>query len=133
MKRLLRAYAISLLSLYFVSQITQGLLFENGLSTFLLTALGLTIVHLIAKPVINILLLPLNLITFGLFRWVSSAIALYLVTLLVKGFRITNFYFPGFTSKWFDVPEFNFGGILAFIAFSFLLSLITSFIYWLKK
>jgi len=133
MKRLLRAYAISLLSLYFVSQISQGLLFEYSLSTFLLTALGLTIVHLIAKPVINILLLPLNLITFGLFRWVSSAIALYLVTLLVKGFRITKFYFPGFSSQWFDLPEINFSGILAFIAFSFLLSLITSFIYWLKK
>jgi hypothetical protein len=36
-------------------------------------------------------------------------------------------------SKWLDIPGFSFGGILAFIAFSFLLSLITSFMYWLIK
>lgn len=133
MKRLIRAYAISLLSLYLVKEITQGLIFGKGVETFFLTALGLTAVHLLAKPVINILLLPLNLVTFGLFRWLSSAIAIYLVTLIVKDFRIERFFFAGFSSKWFDLPELNLGGIAALIAFSFLLSLITSFIYWLKK
>lgn len=133
MKRLLRAYAISLLSLYLVKEITQGMIFGKGVETFLLTSLGLTAVHLLAKPVINILILPLNLVTFGLFRWLSSAIALYLVTLIVKDFRIERFFFPGFSSKWFDIPELNLQRIAALIAFSFLLSLSTSFVYWLKK
>ena len=133
MKRLLRAYAISLLALYLVKQITQGMIFGKGVETFLITGVGLTAVHLLAKPVINILILPLNLVTFGLFRWLSSAIALYLVTLIVKDFRIERFFFSGFSSKWFDIPELNLQKVAALIAFSFLLSLLTSFIYWLKK
>ena len=78
-------------------------------------------------------MLPINLISFGLFRWVSSAIALYLVTLVVDGFQIVKFHFGGFSSVWFDLPNFTFEGVAAIISFSLLLSLIASFIYWLVK
>ena len=89
---------------------------------------------LLVKPLINILLIPVNLVTFGLFRWVSSAIALYIVTLVVPGFSIIGFDFAGWASKWIDIPAFAIPpGILAFIAVSFLLSIITSLIYWLIK
>lgn len=133
MKRIIRAYAISLLALYITRQVAQGLVFDGGAKTFLLTGLALTAVQIVAKPIINLLLLPLNLITFGVFRWVSSAIALYLVTLLVDGFKIDKFFFQGFNSMWFDLPQLTFHGILAFVAFSFVLSVVTSFIYWIRK
>lgn len=133
MKRILRAYVIVTFSLWAVSQIAQGITFEKGLETLFLAGIGLTLAHIVAKPVINLLLLPINLVTFGLFRWVSSAIALYLVTLVVPGFKILGFHFSGFSSKWFDVPELNFKGVFSYVAFSFLFSLITSFVYWLKK
>jgi uncharacterized membrane protein YvlD (DUF360 family) len=109
------------------------MVFENGLNTFLLTGFALTIGSLIAKPIINLMLLPLNLITFGLFRWVSSAVILYLITMVVKSFKIAGFYFAGYNSVWIDIPEISFKGILAFISFSFMLSVIISFIHWLMK
>lgn len=133
MKRIIRAYFVAILALYLVNELVQGLVFEKGLETFLLTGVGLAAILLFAKPVINILLLPLNLITFGLFRWVSSAVALYLVTLIVPGFNIAKFFFKGFSSKWLDIPQFDLKGVIAYIAFAFLISLITSFIYWVRK
>lgn len=133
MKRILRHFTIDTVSLYLASSVASGLIFEKGIETILMAGLGLTVASLIAKPIINVLMLPINLISFGLFRWVSSAIALYLVTLVVNGFQIVKFHFGGFSSVWFDIPTFTFEGIVAIVSFSLLLSLIASFIYWLVK
>ena len=133
MKTILRHYVIDTVSLYLISQIAGGLVFENGYRGILLTGVGLSLVSLLAKPVINLLLLPINLVTFGFFRWVSAALALYLVTVLMPGFKITAFNFIGLQTQWFTIPAINLGGILSYVAFSFLLSIVTSFIFWLIK
>lgn len=133
MKRILRHFVIDTVSIFLVSSIASGLVFEKGLETLLLTGLGLTLASLIAKPVINILILPVNLITFGLFRWVSAVAVLYIVTLVVPGFTISGFNFGGYTSLWIDIPGIALAGFFAYLAFSFLHSLIASFIYWLIK
>lgn len=133
MKRIIRHFIIDTYCLYLVTKIATGIQLGNGLSTLIAAGFAITIVSLIAKPVINILLLPINLITFGLFRWVASSIVLYLTSLIVPSFKVIYFHFPGLASRWIDIPQLNFNGILAFIGFSFLLSLISSFIYWLIK
>lgn len=131
MKKLLRVFVVETFSLYLVAGVAAGMLFEKGVGTLLFAGFGLAVASFIVKPVINLLLLPINLITFGLFRWVSSAIALYLVTLVVLEFRIERFAFAGFTSTLFDLPAILLDGAGAFIAFSFLLSFITGVIYWI--
>lgn len=133
MKRFIRHYCVDTFALWVISQVAVGLYFEKGLQTLFLAGLAFMAASLLAKPVINILLLPLNLVTFGLFRWVSSAVVLYLVTLVIPGFKLVNFYFQGFSSKWIDIPELTFGGILSFVAFAFLISIISSIIYWIIK
>ena len=133
MKKILRHYVIDTFSLWAVSQIAKGIVYGKGFETLLLAGVGVTIISLIGKPVINLLLLPINLVTFGLFRWLSSAIILYLVTLIVKDFKIVGFLFSGFKSQWFDLPKLDFTGFLAYVGFSFLFSFIASFIYWLIK
>lgn len=133
MKRILRHFVIDTVSIFLVSSIATGLVFQKGLETLLLTGLGLTVASLVAKPVVNILLLPVNLLTFGLFRWVSAVVVLYIVAMVVPGFSVTGFNFGGYTSMWIDLPNLVFGGFLAYVAFSFLHSLIASFIYWLIK
>lgn len=133
MKKILKHFTIDTFILWTVSQIAVGIHFENGFKTLVFAGIGMTLVSVLAKPVITVLLLPINLITFGFFRWIASGIVLYLVTLLVRDFKIDKFIFGGFTSKWIELPPLHFEGILAFIGFAFLVSLISSFIYWLIK
>ena len=133
MKAVIRHFVIDTYSLWLTSQVAAGMHFDGGIKTLLLAGVGVTLVSVVTKPVINILFLPLNLMTFGLFRWVADAIVLYLVTLVVKNFKIVGFFYEGLASKWLDIPALNFQGIWAFIAFSFILSALTSFIYWLIK
>lgn len=129
-KRIVRHYIVDTATLYAITYIASGLVFEEGIKTLLLAGLALMASSILVKPIINLLLLPLNLITFNLFRWLSSAVALYLVTLVVPGFKVVGFSFPGLTSSWVDIPALSFQGVLGYVAFSFLLSIITSVIYW---
>jgi len=133
MKTILKHFIVNTFSLYVVSLIISGIVFTEGTYSLLLAGMVLTLTSMVIRPIINLLLLPLNLITFGLFRWVGFAITLYLVTLIVPGFKLVDFVFKGFTSYWFTIPAVSLPGILAFVAFSFLISIIASIGYWIFK
>jgi putative membrane protein len=111
----------------------SGIVFADGTYSILMAGIVLTLTTLIIRPIINILLLPINLITFGLFRWVGFAVTLYLVTLIVPGFKLISFVFSGYTSYWFSLPAISLSGIFMYIAFSFLISFIASLGYWILK
>jgi putative membrane protein len=59
------------------------------------TALGvavvLGIVNAILRPIIFILTLPINILTLGLFSFVIMGLMVYLVSLIVPGFKVDNF------------------------------------------
>ena len=133
MRTILKHFLVNTVSLYLVSLIISGIVFADGTYSLLLAGLVLTVTTLIIRPIINILLLPINLITFGLFRWVGYAITLYIVTLIVPGFKLVDFAFKGFSSYWFSIPSVTLNGILAFIAFSLLIFFISSLLHWILK
>ena len=60
-------------------------------TTALIVALVLGIVNAIIKPILVILTLPINLLTFGLFTFVINAGLILLVAHLVKGFVVVGF------------------------------------------
>ncbi len=133
MRTILKHFLIDTVTLYMISLAVSGMVFEKGIYTLFLTGFVLMLTTLIVKPIINILLLPLNLVTFGLFKWVTYAITLYLVTLIVPGFKLLDFAFAGITSNLFVIPAITLTGSLAFIAFSFVISFISSLVYWIFK
>lgn len=133
MRTIIKHFLIDTISLYLISQAVSGIVFADGLYTLALAGLVLMIATMVVRPIINILLLPINLITFGLFKWVTYAITLYLVTLVVPGFHLGDFIFKGFTSYWFSIPGISLSGILAFIVFSFVISTVSSILYWIFK
>lgn len=133
MRTIIKHFIIDTISLYLISQAVSGITFAEAIYTLLLAGFVLMLATLIVKPIINVLLLPINLITFGLFKWVTYAITLYLVTLVVPGFRVGEFIFKGFSSYWFSIPGISLSGVLAFIAFSFIISTVSSLLYWIFK
>lgn len=131
--KIIKRFVISTASIYLVSQVTSGMTFVKGLETLALTGAVLALSTLVIKPIINLLILPLNLITFGLFRWVTYAVTLYIVTLAVPGFSISGFSFPGLTTYWFTLPAINLPGLFGLLAFSLSISFVYSTIAWVLK
>jgi len=133
MKKYLRIYLFNLVALWLVANILRGVNFRGGHSTLALATLVLSLVDLIVKPLINLLLLPINLLTLGMFRWLANVIALYLVTVIIPEFEISGFNFPGLSYHGFIIPQMYLTTFWVFIIASFVISLTTSFLLWLSK
>lgn len=131
MKRIIRAFAVYALILWLLANYVGGVEFGNDPKILLSGALALTLAELFLKPIINLLLLPFNLVTLGVFRWVSNVLMLYITTLVVPGFSIVPFTYPGFSSNLFIIPEMQLGFIGAYVLLSFVLSVVASFVFWL--
>lgn len=69
--------------------------------TLLLAALVLTILNSIVKPILSLLLLPINIVTLGLFSVVLNVALLWLATYLVPGFQILPTSFFGLELNYF--------------------------------
>jgi len=142
LKKYLRLFFINFLALWMLSRFMlgftlkvhpEGIEFLNGYQTIALTALVLTILGTLVKPLIKILLIPINLLTLGAFRWLINVITLWLVTLVVPQFKIGSFVFQGLNWNGFIIPSFFMARFWAFVLASLFISLVTSFVLWLTK
>lgn len=133
MKKILCSLVINLAALILVGQVVAGFKISGGYQGIFFTAVVLTGINFAIKPLIKLLLLPINLITLGAFRWVANVFSLYLVTLLVPYLEILSFTFPGFAYQGFVIPGMFLAKIWVLVISSFLLSLFTTFLFWLFK
>lgn len=125
---------VELAGLYIAAQIAQGLSFTNQAEGFIITGIVLGIAMYSVRPIINLLLLPLNLATLGLFRIAGHTITLFIVDVALTEFELTGFHFSGFTSTYFDLPAIDFDrGAWAYLAFSILIWFFTTLINWIRK
>src|ERR1035437_1041293 len=75
----------------------------------------LTLFNMFIKPIINILTLPINIITLGLFSLVINALLFLYLGTLIKGFHVDTFYaaFVGALLvsiiNWILIKVFHFG------------------------
>ncbi len=59
--------------------------------TALVVALCWGVISLTVRPVLGLLTLPINLLTFGLFSFVLNALLFWLLAWLVPGFSVAGF------------------------------------------
>ncbi|MBI2334853.1 phage holin family protein [Candidatus Daviesbacteria bacterium] len=130
MKKLLRFYLINLASLWLTSQMIKGLVFTGGIQSLLTGALVFALINIILVPVLKILLLPLNLMTLGIFSWLTNVIALYVLTTIFPSFRLISYHFPGFSSNGLTVPAITLSPLWVAILASFSIGIIVNFLHW---
>ena len=121
------------LALFLLTQCIAGFKIIGGVETFILAGFALAIVSFIAKPILTILTLPLNMATFGIFSFLTNAVILYIVTIFIPQIVIKTFIFPGTSIAGFVVPKIEVSELFAYIVAAFVLSLITWFITWISK
>ena len=131
MKSFLRASSVNGLSLFLLGQALEGVTITGGLRVFALGGMFLTILGITLKPIFNLISLPLNMVTLGMFSFFSNAILLYILTILVTEIKIQAFSCPGFSWAGFIIPEMHFNTIFAYVISASLLSIIQGIINWL--
>lgn len=132
MKSLIRSFVFNIFALQLAASFIPGVSYRGGLRTLGLAAIVLAAFNLLVKPIINLLFLPLNLLTLGMFRWVVNVIILYLLTITVPQFKIYGFDFPGFSYQNLSLSSVFINSFWTTVLTSFFLSFVLSFLDWLK-
>lgn len=92
------------LSFYATAYLVGGFRIDPTWQAYLLASFIFVILNWIVGPLIKLLLLPINLLTLGLFRWVTNVLVLYIFDALYDGITISAYRFPGLSSPLLSLP-----------------------------
>jgi len=133
MKGVLRNIGIYAFSLFFLTQVLSGVKIGGSIITYIIGGAVLSIMFVIIKPIINLVTLPLNVVTLGMFSFLINAIILYLLTVLVSSISIRAFVFEGFSLAGFVIPSISLNTFFTFVVASLVLSIFVGALTWLIK
>ncbi|MCL5438928.1 MAG: phage holin family protein [Patescibacteria group bacterium] len=133
MKSLIRNTIVNSLSLLALTQLLAGVKIEGGTLTYLIGGIALSLMIFLLKPLLNLLALPLNFITFGTFSFFINVIILYLLTVAIPQITISAFTFKGESFMGFVIPKISVNAFFAYIISSAVLSFVASLVNWLIK
>lgn len=133
MKTLVRNIAIYSFALYVLPQFIPGVELNSGLLTLFIGGTGLALMFLILKPILNIISLPVNVLSLGIFSIFTNALILYLFTVLFTDISITAFTYPKTDFLGVIIPSIVFNTFFAYVYTAFVLATIDSFLRWLME
>ena len=131
MKYLLQQVVISLLALYITSILFSGLVIKGDFVQLLYAAILLVLGFLLVRPVLNLIALPITVLTLGLFSVVTTIAVVFLVALIDKNFIIKPFLFPGFTFFFIQIPKYYLNIFLSYLVISVTIQLVHKLLVFL--
>lgn len=87
MKMLIRSIIVTILSILVLSWLLPAVSVTNTV-TLIMAGIALAVLNTLIKPVLKLLLLPINLLTLGLLGWLINILMIYAAMWLVPGFSI---------------------------------------------
>jgi putative membrane protein len=105
MGSILIKWCINVAALFAVVHIVPGIQAQDW-QALAVAALVLGLINAFLRPLIIILTLPINLLSLGIFTFFVNGFLFYLVSKIVKGFTITDFWSAFWASLLFSVVSF---------------------------
>ena len=131
MKKIIKNTLIFAISLFLAGQIWQNLNFSRGWETYLLVAVLLAVFEKFLKPIIKLLLLPINILTLGLFRSFINLFTLYLTVYFVPSFTVSPIHTNHLPL--FGPASLSFGLFVSYLVLSITIYLIFSILRKILK
>ena len=120
----LRQSLLNSFSLYLVAAVYPGLIIPKNLWQLLWVGVAFTLLNFLAKPLIKLALLPLNLLTLGLLSWLAQVLVLVIAVRLLPTLQVVAAAIPAWQRSGFSIPALNISLWLSFIIASISLSLV---------
>lgn len=89
--KLLLKLILNIFTLWIVSYLIPGFTFEST-QALIVTAVVVGVVNTFIKPVLQIVFIPLSIITFGVTAFLINVVLLWGVSFIVPGFAIDGFW-----------------------------------------
>ena len=88
---LILRFLATAVAVYLTVNLVPGIAISGGWMTVLIVALVWSVITMVIRPVLQILSLPITIITLGLFSFILNALLFSLVALVVPGFAVAGF------------------------------------------
>lgn len=124
MKKFLKNSLLNSFSLYFVSAINPGLIIPQNIYSLIWAGIIFTLINFFVKPIIKLFLLPINLLSLGLFSWIANVLILLILTQINPAVKIVSFTTQAYSQSGFLIPALSVNLFFSYILTSFLLSLV---------
>jgi len=93
LRRLVLQIIAGIASIWLASELIEGVSFKTEvIETLLIAGLVLGFINFFIKPILNLITLPLRIITLGLFSLVINAGIVWLMDVLFLEFEVIGFY-----------------------------------------
>ncbi len=133
MKKYARSVVTSLLAFGLVAYFYPGFSYQNNYLTLVLAGFIFALLTIFVKPILKLLSLPFNVITFGLFSFFINIIILYGVSYFIHDFKIVSFHFAGYTLSGFQIPAYDLNQLTSALVASVLIGVLSTFLHWIFK
>ena len=131
MRFILKHIVLYALCLFALQTFFTGVTINGSIATYFTGAVILTILFYTLKPILQLITLPLNFATLGLFTIIINTLILYITTVLIQNISISNFLFQGFSFLGFTIPQIHFNTFFAYVICAIVISCLTTVILWL--
>ncbi len=133
MKKYARSIVTSLLAFGLVAYFYPGFSYNNNYYTLLFSGAIFALLTIFVKPILKILSLPFNLITFGFFSFFINIIILYGISYFVHDFKIVGFHFSGYNLSGFLLPAYDLTQLISALVASVIIGIFSTFLHWIFK
>lgn len=124
MKHFLKTFIITASSLYITTRFIPTVSIGSDIKNYLVVVLGLWIITLVVKPLFSLVLLPVNILTFGLVSFLLNIAFVFALLNFLPQFSVTAYYFPGAIIEGIIFPAISFNEIGTIILVSTLITVL---------
>lgn len=124
MKNFIRISLLNTFSLYVVASFFSGLIIPSRLLELIWAGIVFTLINYFVKPIVKLFLLPINLMTLGLFRWIGNVIILLILTKVTQTVAVKAFTLPAYSQAGFAIPALSINLFFSYLLASLLLSFV---------
>lgn len=97
MRYILKKYFVVTVAVYLLTQLSSGFTVTGSWSGLFYSSFILGIFMFIAKPLINILMLPINILSLNLASWLINILIVYLWSYFARNIQFSSWQFTGLT------------------------------------
>ncbi len=126
MKKILRQALLTIFALTTSNLIWANLYFATIPDDLIKVSFILSLFELIIKPLVKLLLLPINILTLGTIRIVINTLGLYLAIFVLDTFRVNHIFIQAHSWQGFNIPTLSLTGFWTFLISSITINLTIS-------
>ncbi len=136
MKHIIRNILIAVGTIYLLTYLNGGFTYSGDYRTLFLAGFVMFFLDTIVEPILNIIFIPINFLTAGIFKWVVAVGLFYALVYFVPAVHISQWTFPGYSLvvprlNTVQIPSYTFAFWPNLVLLSFTYNFIAGLLKWL--